>query len=56
LRTCADHSHPGTPIVTIWTAIDAATVESGCMEMVPGVHKHGILNAGNFTSAGARSY
>jgi hypothetical protein len=25
---------PGTPIVTIWTAIDAATAATGCMQMV----------------------
>jgi phytanoyl-CoA hydroxylase len=40
-----------TPIATIWTAIDAADPDNGCMDMVPGSHKHGILNAGNFTSA-----
>ena len=41
---------PGTPIVNIWTAIDDADEETGCMLMVPGSHKHGILNAGSFTS------
>jgi phytanoyl-CoA hydroxylase len=39
-----------TPATTVWTAIDDATVESGCMQIVPGSHKHGILNAKHFTS------
>jgi phytanoyl-CoA hydroxylase len=41
---------PGTPIVNIWTAIDTADESNGCMRMVPSSHKHGILNAGSFTS------
>jgi hypothetical protein len=38
------------PITTVWTALDDATVESGCMQIVPGSHKHGILNEGHYTS------
>lgn len=32
------------PLVTIWVAIDDATIESGCMDVVPGSHRHGILS------------
>ena len=39
-----------TPQTTVWTALDDATVESGCMQIVPGSHKHGILNEGHFAS------
>lgn len=39
------------PFVTIWTALDDATVETGCMQIVPGSHKLGILNEGHYTSA-----
>ena len=40
----------GTPIVNIWTAINSADESNGCMRMVPGSHKHGILNAGESTA------
>lgn len=36
------------PIVTIWTALDDATVSSGCMQIVPGSHKLGVLNERHF--------
>jgi phytanoyl-CoA hydroxylase len=39
------------PITTVWTALDAATVASGCMQIVPGSNKLGILNENHFTSA-----
>jgi len=39
-----------TPLTTVWTALDDATVESGCMQIVPGSHKLGILNTKHFTS------
>ncbi|MEM7254584.1 MAG: phytanoyl-CoA dioxygenase family protein [Pseudomonadota bacterium] len=29
--------------VTAWVALSDATVESGCMRMVPGAHRHGLL-------------
>jgi ectoine hydroxylase-related dioxygenase (phytanoyl-CoA dioxygenase family) len=38
------------PIITVWTALDDATVETGCMQIVPGSHKLGILNEGHYTS------
>ncbi|MBS11861.1 MAG: phytanoyl-CoA dioxygenase [Gemmatimonadetes bacterium] len=39
-----------TPATTVWTALDDATVESGCMQIAPGSHKLGILNARHFVS------
>ncbi|MCE2394123.1 phytanoyl-CoA dioxygenase family protein [Candidatus Poribacteria bacterium] len=38
------------PIITVWTAFDAATVHSGCMQIVPGSNNLGILNERHFTS------
>ncbi len=38
------------PIVTVWTALDNATVENGCMQIVPGIHKHGVLNERHFAT------
>ena len=38
------------PEVTIWTALDAATIENGCMQVVPGSHKHGVINEMHFPS------
>ena len=32
------------PIVTLWTALDDATVATGCMQIVPGSNNHGIIN------------
>ena len=29
--------------VTVWTAIDAATRENGCMQIIPGSHKRGLI-------------
>lgn len=31
------------PLITIYTALDAATVENGCVEIIPGTH-HTLLN------------
>ena len=36
------------PLVTIWTALDDATVENGCMQIVPGSHTLGILSEQGF--------
>ncbi len=33
------------PLVTVWTALDPATVENGCVAVIPGSHKFGVLNA-----------
>jgi phytanoyl-CoA hydroxylase len=30
--------------ITVWTALDDATVENGCMEVIPGSHKLGLLS------------
>ena len=38
------------PITTVWTALDDATVETGCMQIVPGSHRLGILNEAHYTS------
>ncbi len=32
------------PLLTVWTALDPATVENGCVQVVPGSHKHGLIN------------
>ena len=32
------------PFVTIWTALDDATRENGCMQVIPGSHKLGLLS------------
>jgi len=32
------------PLVTLWTALDPATVENGCVNVIPGSHKFGVLN------------
>ncbi len=33
----------GTPIVGLWIALDEATVENGCMQLLPGRHKEGPI-------------
>ena len=38
------------PIVTIWTALDEATVDTGCMQIVPNSQQHGIINQRHFLS------
>ncbi|MCS6829592.1 MAG: phytanoyl-CoA dioxygenase family protein [Armatimonadota bacterium] len=32
------------PVVTIWTALDPATKENGCVRVVPGTHRLGLLS------------
>jgi phytanoyl-CoA hydroxylase len=32
------------PIITLWTALDPATIANGCVEVVPGTHKLGRVN------------
>lgn len=32
------------PLVTLWTALDPATVGNGCVQVVPGSHKLGLIN------------
>ncbi|MBT5875150.1 MAG: phytanoyl-CoA dioxygenase [Candidatus Latescibacteria bacterium] len=36
------------PITTIWTAMDDATRDSGCMQLAPGSHKAGVLSERHF--------
>ena len=38
------------PIVTIWTALDKATTDTGCMQIVPGSQQYGIINQKHFLS------
>ncbi len=38
------------PTTTVWTALDDATVATGCMQIVPGSQKLGILNEGHYAS------
>jgi len=33
------------PLVTTWTALDPATKANGCVQIVPGSHKKGLINA-----------
>ncbi len=32
------------PLVTLWTALDPATVENGCVQIIESSHKFGLLN------------
>jgi phytanoyl-CoA hydroxylase len=32
------------PLITLWTALDPATRENGCVEVIPGSHKSGLVN------------
>ncbi len=32
------------PEITLWTALDPATVANGCVQVVPGSHKLGLIN------------
>ena len=36
------------PFVTLWIALDDATVTNGCMQIVRGSHKHGVINPRHF--------
>jgi phytanoyl-CoA hydroxylase len=33
----------GTPVVGVWIALDAATIENGCMQLLPGRHREGPI-------------
>jgi len=39
------------PIATVWTALDTATTTNGCMQIVPGSHRHGVINERHFLCA-----
>lgn len=32
------------PLITIWTALDAATIANGCVQVITGSHKLGLVN------------
>jgi len=32
------------PLITVWTALDPATIGNGCVQIVPGSHKLGLIN------------
>ena len=32
------------PLVTVWTALDPATRENGCVKIIPGSHRFGVFN------------
>ena len=32
------------PLITLWTALDPATKANGCVEVIPGSHKGGLVN------------
>lgn len=32
------------PQITLWTAMDPATIENGCVQVIPGSHRHGLIN------------
>lgn len=32
------------PLITLWTALDPATIANGCVEVVPGSHRFGLIN------------
>jgi hypothetical protein len=32
------------PMLTVWTALDPATIANGCVQIVPGSHRFGLLN------------
>lgn len=32
------------PLITVWTALDDATIENGCMQVIPGSHQHGLFS------------
>jgi len=32
------------PVLTLWTALDPATKANGCVQMIPGSHKRGVIN------------
>jgi len=38
------------PLITVWTAFDHATAANGCMQIVPGSHKLGVLNAQHYVT------
>ncbi len=48
------------PLITIWTALDPATIANGCVQVIPGSHRNGLINpshpSGFLTPAQAEQY
>ncbi|MQA30641.1 MAG: hypothetical protein GEU82_12530, partial [Luteitalea sp.] len=46
------------PLVTVWVALDAATRENGCLQIIPGSHKLGLLskNGSTISASHAETY
>jgi ectoine hydroxylase-related dioxygenase (phytanoyl-CoA dioxygenase family) len=48
------------PLITTWTALDPATIANGCVQIIPGSHKLGLINkahpAGFLTKEQAAEY
>ena len=43
-QDCAYFDYPlGTPVLGVWIALDEATVENGCMQLLPGRHREGPI-------------
>jgi hypothetical protein len=32
------------PLFTLWTALDPCTMATGCVQIIPGSHRHGLIN------------
>src|SRR5690606_3937412 len=32
------------PLLTVWTALDPSTVANGCVQVIPGSHRGGLVN------------
>ena len=32
------------PLITVWTALDPATIKNGCVQVIPGSHHKGVIN------------
>jgi phytanoyl-CoA hydroxylase len=32
------------PLITVWTALDPATIGNGCVQIIPGSHRYGLIN------------
>jgi ectoine hydroxylase-related dioxygenase (phytanoyl-CoA dioxygenase family) len=32
------------PLITVWTALDPATIGNGCVQVIPGSHRQGLIN------------
>lgn len=47
---------PADKIVAAWTAIDSATIENGCLFVVPGSHKEETIHEHDYTSVQSKMY